>query len=61
MALKSVNKTLAEQLRRDGKTYPEIASILNCSVSWAKQHLSNIPKKKICKCCGTVLVGESDA
>lgn len=52
MALKSVDKALAEQLRRDGKTYPEIASILKCSVSWAKQHLSGIPKKKICRCCG---------
>lgn len=51
MALKSVNKTLAEQLRREGKTYPEIASILKCSVSWAKQHLSGIEKKRFCRCC----------
>ncbi len=56
MALKSVDRALAEQLRRDGKTYPEIASMLNCSVSWAKQHLSGIQKKRFCRCCKQEIV-----
>lgn len=52
MPRKFIDRIKAEQLRTEGKSYPEIAEIIGCSVSWAKQNLSSVSKKKVCRCCG---------
>lgn len=39
-----IDKQLAEALRKEGFTYPEIAFRLGCSKAWCAKHLSNIPK-----------------
>jgi DNA-directed RNA polymerase specialized sigma24 family protein len=56
MSKKFIDRIKAEQLRLEGKSYPEIAEIIGCSVSWAKQNLSGVPKKRVCRCCGRDLV-----
>lgn len=37
-----VNRQLAEQLRREGKTYRQISEIVGCSEIWCKQNLKHI-------------------
>lgn len=37
-----VDKELAVKLRTEGKTYPEIVSILGCSLAWCKLNLRGV-------------------
>lgn len=41
-----VNRQLAEQLRREGKTYKQISDHLKCSVQWCKINLRDVPVTK---------------
>ena len=42
MGKKTVNKEKAIELRKEGKTYPEIAEQLGCSVIWCSKNLKGI-------------------
>lgn len=37
-----VDKVKAIELRKQGKQYAEIASILGCSISWCKNNLKDV-------------------
>lgn len=37
-----IDKALATNLRKQGNTYKNIASIMGCSVAWCKKNLSEV-------------------
>ena len=45
--LEMVDRYTAETLRRQGKTYKEIALAVGCSEIWCKQNLKDVPVTKV--------------